>query len=84
MSTSQWESHVGGISAGSGLERICKYVTRPPLAADRLAELPDGRLSYQLKTPWKNGTTHVIFDRLEFMARLAALGPVPRVNLVHY
>jgi hypothetical protein len=54
------------------------------LAADRLAELPDGRLSYQLKTPWQNGTTHVIFEPLEFMARLAALVPVQRVKLVHY
>jgi hypothetical protein len=67
-----------------GLERLCKYVTRPPLAVDRLAELPDGLLSYQLKTPWKNGTTHVIFDPLEFRARLAALVPVPRANLIHY
>jgi putative transposase len=66
-----------------GLERLCKYVMRPPLAAGRLAQLPDGRLSYQLKTPWKNGTTHVIFEPLEFMARLAALVPVPRVNMVH-
>jgi hypothetical protein len=67
-----------------GLERLCKYVTRPPVAADRLAELPDGRLSYQLKTRWQNGTTHVIFEPLELMARLAALVPVPRANLIHY
>jgi hypothetical protein len=58
-------------------------VTRPPLAADRLAELPNGRLRYRLKTPWRNGTTHVIFEPLEFMARLAALIPVPRANLIH-
>ena len=79
--------HAGvSIRAGDrrGLERLCKYVARPPLAAERLAELPDGRLSYQLKTPWQNGTTHVIFDPLEFMARLAALVPVPRANLIHY
>jgi hypothetical protein len=67
-----------------GLERLVRYVARPPIAADRLSELPDGRLSYQLKTPWRNGTTHVIFERLEFMARLAALIPVPRKNLIHY
>jgi hypothetical protein len=67
-----------------GLERLVRYVARPPIAADRLSELPDGRLSFQLKTPWRNGTTHVIFERLEFMARLAALIPVPRKNLSHY
>jgi hypothetical protein len=58
-------------------------VARPPIAADRLTELPNGRLSYQLKTPRQNGTTHVIFERLEFMARLAASIPVPRKNLIH-
>jgi len=67
-----------------GLGRLCKYVMRPPLAAGRLAQLPDGRLSYQLKTPWKNGTTHVIFEPLEFMAWVAALVPVPRGNMVYY
>ena len=46
--------------------------------------LPDGRLSLQLKTPGKNGATHVIFERQEFMARLAALVPVPRKNLIHF
>ena len=67
-----------------GLERLCRYVARPPIAADRLTELPDGRLSLQMKTPWRSGTTHVIFGRLEFMARLAALVPAPRANLIHY
>jgi hypothetical protein len=67
-----------------GLERLCKYVARPPIAADRLSQWPDGRLSYRLKTPWKNGATHVIFEPLKFMARLAALVPVPRAKLIHY
>ncbi len=67
-----------------GLERLFKYAARPPVAADRLAQLPDGSLNYQLKTPWQNGTTQVIFEKLEFMARLAALLPAPGVNLIHY
>jgi hypothetical protein len=54
-----------------GLESLLRYAGRPPIAADRLERLPDGRLSYRLKTPWKNGATHVIFESLEFMARLA-------------
>lgn len=67
-----------------GLERLCKYVSRPPVAADRLVQLPDGRLTYRLKTPWRNGTTHVILEPLELLARLAALVPAPRVNLIRY
>jgi len=40
----------------------------------------NGRVRYELKTPWRNGTTHVIFEPLDFISRLAALVPRPRVN----
>jgi uncharacterized membrane protein len=39
---------------------------------------------YELKTPWRNGTTHVIFEPLDFIARLVALVPKPRVNLTRF
>ncbi|WP_414651072.1 hypothetical protein [Escherichia coli] len=29
-------------------------------------------MRYQLKTPYRDGTTHVIFEPLDFIARLAA------------
>ena len=31
-----------------------------------------------------DGTTHVIFEPMDFMAHLAALVPKPRVNLAHF
>jgi hypothetical protein len=37
---------------------------------------------YQLKTPYSDGTTHIIFKPLDFIAKLAAL--VPRVNLTWF
>lgn len=37
-----------------------------------------------LKTPYRDGTTHVIFEPLDFIARLAALVPRPRVNLTRF
>ena len=37
-----------------------------------------------MKTPWRNGTTHVIFEPLDFIARLVALVPKPRVNLTRF
>ncbi len=43
-----------------------------------------GEARYQLKTPYNNGTTHVVFEPLDFLARLAALVPRPRVNLTRY
>jgi hypothetical protein len=46
--------------------------------------LPDGTISYELKSPYKNGTTHVIFEPLDFIARLAALVPKPRFHLTRF
>jgi len=39
---------------------------------------------YRLKTPYRDGTTHVIFQPLDFIARLASLVPKPRVNLTRF
>ena len=66
------------------LERLCRYIARPAIAEPRLSLTPSGNVRYQLKTPYRDGTTHVIFEPLDFMARLAALVPRPRVNLTHY
>jgi hypothetical protein len=43
-----------------------------------------GKIRYQLKTPYRDGTTHVIFEPLDFIARLTALVPKPRVNLIRF
>jgi hypothetical protein len=50
----------------------------------RLSLTSNGNIRYQLKTPYRDGTTHVIFEPLDFMARLAALVPKPRVNLTRF
>jgi hypothetical protein len=39
---------------------------------------------YTLKTPYRDGTTHVIFEPEDFMARRAALVPEPRAHLTRY
>jgi hypothetical protein len=39
---------------------------------------------YTLKTPYRDGTTQVAFEPVDFIARLAALVPKPRVNLTLY
>ena len=39
---------------------------------------------YTLKTPYRDGTTQVAFEPVDFIARLAALVPKPRVNLTRY
>jgi hypothetical protein len=37
-----------------GLEHLCRYLARPPIANDRLQELPDGRLALRFKQVWRD------------------------------
>ena len=38
----------------------------------------------KLKTAWRDGTTHLVMSPLEFMQRLAALVPRPRLHLIRF
>jgi hypothetical protein len=66
------------------LERLCRYISRPALSTKRLSLTRNGQVRYELKTPWRNGTTHVVFEPLDFISRLVALIPKPRVNLTRF
>jgi len=66
------------------LERLYRYISRPVVSERRLSLTSVGNIRYQLKTPYRDGTTHVIFEPLDFMARLAALAPKPRANLTRF
>lgn len=39
---------------------------------------------YQLKMPYRDGTTHIVPEPLDVMARLAALVSPPRMHLTRY
>ena len=56
------------------LERLCRYISRPAVAEQRLSLTPNGNVRYQLKTPYRDGTTHVIFEPLNFIARVGGPG----------
>jgi len=77
-------AHIVGHRVGRFLERLCRYISRPAVSEKRLSLTPNGNLRYQLKTPYRDGTMHVIFEPLDFIARLAALVPKPRVNLTRF
>ena len=66
------------------LERPCRYLLRPPVAEDRLSFAPDGSVLLRLKTPWRDGTSHIALEPLELLEKLAALIPRPYVNLIVY
>jgi len=74
----------GGRRQRQSLEWLCRYVARPALASERLSELPDGRLSYELRHHWSDRTRRLVFEPLAFLAKLAALVPPPRAHLVTY
>ena len=66
------------------LERLCRYALRPPVGQDRLQLTPDGKAVLELRRRWTDGTTHLVFEPVELLERLAALTPRPRINLVRY
>ena len=65
-------------------ERLFRYIARPAVAVPRLSLSSTGKVVYTLKTPYRDGTTQVAFEPVDFIARLAALVPKPRVNLTRY
>ena len=51
------------------LERLCRYSARPAVAEKRLSLTTNGLVRYELKTAYKNGTTHVLFEPLDLIYR---------------
>jgi len=68
----------------SGLERLARYLLRPPLARGRLEERPDGQLVLHLRKPWRDGTSAFLFTPQELVEKLAALVIRPRVHTTHF
>ena len=66
------------------LEQLCRYITRPALSDERVQLNAAGQVALKLKKPWRDGTTHLVISPLEFMQRLAALVPRPRLHLIRF
>ncbi|MSQ71678.1 MAG: hypothetical protein EXR27_10395 [Betaproteobacteria bacterium] len=66
------------------LERLCRTITRPALANERIMRNTAGDVVLQLKSPWRDATTHIRMTPLEFMQPLAALVPRPRLHLIGF
>jgi hypothetical protein len=67
------------------LEALLRYQLRPPFARNRLTLLDDGRIKLALRSPYDDGTSHIVLTKRDFVARLAALVPRPKKNLIiHY
>jgi Putative transposase len=73
-----------GANQRKEFERLCRYITRPAIANERVKRNRAGQVVLQLKSPYRDGTTHVVLSPLEFMQRLAALVPRPRLHLIRF
>ena len=64
-----------------GLERLGRYLLRPPLSVQRM-ELDKDRVRYRHKrAPFPSSET---FDAQDFLARLLMHIPAPRLHLLSY
>jgi len=66
------------------LERLCRYINRPPFSNERLSRSRSGKVVLELRHAWRDGTTHISFSPLTFIERLAALVPPPGFHQLTY
>src|SRR5205823_1862504 len=66
------------------LEHLTRYVLRPPVAKEALELLSGSKVLLHLRRPWRDGTRAICFEPLEFLEKLAAMIPKPRINLLVY
>ncbi len=66
------------------LYQLIEYQARPPITPRRLEILSDGQIKLRLKTPYTDGTTHLIMQPFEFLSRLKSLIPPRGQNQVLY
>lgn len=69
-----------GCHGGWGVDG-CRCITRPGLSDERVQINAAGHVELTLKMPWRDGTTLVAMNPLEFMQRLAMMVPPPRLHL---
>ena len=67
-----------------GLEKLCRYASRAPIANSRLSLTEDGQVVLKLKRPLHDGRRELRFGQVEFLQKLAILIPPPHKNLTRY
>ena len=62
------------------LEELVAYMTRPPLANDRLSVDQNGDLIYRMKRRFADGTQAILLSPSELLEKLCAMVPPPRAH----
>jgi hypothetical protein len=68
----------------AGKEALCRYILRPPIAAERVQLVEGDLVRLVLKRPFSDGTFAIDLDPLSLLCRLATAVPPPRFNTVRY
>ena len=53
-----------GADDRQALEQRCGYITRPAVVNERVQTNAAGQVVLGLKTPWRDGTTHLVMSPL--------------------
>ena len=78
-------AHVSVIASDRrGLEHLCRYVLRPPMAVGRVERLEDGTVRISMQRTWSDGTTAIDLSPTELVEKLAAIVPPPRAHTIVY
>jgi hypothetical protein len=65
------------------LERLCRYILRPPVAEQRV-EIKADKILYHFKSAWRDGTKAIELTGPEFIEKLVAIIPQPRIHLTRF
>ncbi len=82
-----FSAHAEVFARAGELERrraIVRYCVRPPFADKQVKRIRGGQVAFELRHPRSDGTTHVVLEPLQFLARLCALVPPPRQHQLRY
>jgi hypothetical protein len=68
----------------AGRERLARYCGRPPFAESQLTTTEEGRIAFALSRPRWSGETHVIFEPLQLIRRIAWMVPPAKQHQVRF
>ena len=66
------------------LESLCRYLLRPPVSERRFHRRNNGEVLLELKSEWSDGTRAMCFTPHEFIEKLIAIIPPPRIHGVRF
>ena len=73
-----------GPQAREALEKLCKYVCRPAIAATRLEQVDAATIRISLKNEWAGGVRAVLVSPRDLVIRALAQVPLPRRPSIRY